>query len=128
MTGTKINKGFIIVGFAIIAMLWIIAIIFINPESSAIFPQCAFKYITGYDCPGCGSQRAIYQLINLNIVEAWRYNPLLFLVMPYLLLLFYLQYLGGRDTFPKLYAVVSGKWAGYIVFFVIVTYWVIRNL
>ena len=33
--------------------------------------------LTGYNCPGCGTTRAIQELLNLNIYEAFRYNPVI---------------------------------------------------
>lgn len=40
---------------------------------------CVFKVITGYPCPTCGSTRIVSSLINLDIVSAFGWNPLLFL-------------------------------------------------
>ena len=37
-----------------------------DPLKSSFFPSCPFKSVTGLDCPGCGSQRAIYELLHLN--------------------------------------------------------------
>ena len=38
---------------------------FLNPTSqfgNQYFPKCPFRFITGLQCPGCGSTRACYQL------------------------------------------------------------------
>ena len=40
---------------------------------------CVFKVITGYPCPTCGSTRIVSSLIELDILSAFRWNPLLFL-------------------------------------------------
>jgi hypothetical protein len=40
---------------------------------------CVFKTITGYPCPTCGSTRIMSSLINLDMVSAFGWNPLLFL-------------------------------------------------
>ncbi|MGD2091559.1 MAG: DUF2752 domain-containing protein, partial [Candidatus Aminicenantes bacterium] len=40
---------------------------------------CVFKAITGYPCPTCGSTRMVSSLINLDILSAFVWNPLLFL-------------------------------------------------
>ncbi len=34
-------------------------------------PRCLFKLITGYECPGCGSQRAFHSLLHGDIAAAW---------------------------------------------------------
>ncbi len=54
-----------------------------NPLEHHLFPQCPSKYLTGYDCPGCGSQRAIHSLLNGELGNAVRLNPLLFTLLPY---------------------------------------------
>jgi hypothetical protein len=33
-------------------------------------PKCPFKMITGFSCPGCGIQRALYAIMHGNIKEA----------------------------------------------------------
>ena len=40
---------------------------------------CLFKVMTGYPCPTCGSTRMVSSLINLDILSAFYWNPLLFL-------------------------------------------------
>jgi hypothetical protein len=40
---------------------------------------CVFKVFTGYPCPTCGSTRIVSSLIELDILSAFRWNPLLFL-------------------------------------------------
>ena len=48
-----------------------------NMHLTGIFKPCYFKTLTGYNCPGCGTTRAIQELLNLNIFEAFRYNPVI---------------------------------------------------
>lgn len=45
-------------------------------------PRCLFHTLTGWDCPGCGSQRAIHALLRGDVAGAWRYNAALFFVAP----------------------------------------------
>jgi len=40
---------------------------------------CVFKTITGYPCPTCGSTRLVVHLLRLDIISAFRSNPLVFL-------------------------------------------------
>jgi hypothetical protein len=55
-----------------------------NPAISAIFPPCPFRYLTGWYCPGCGSLRAVHQLLHGNLGPAWAMNPLTVLLFPFL--------------------------------------------
>jgi hypothetical protein len=49
------------------------------------FPACPFRSITGLLCPGCGSQRAVHDLMHLQVGRAFHHNALLVLAIPALL-------------------------------------------
>lgn len=36
---------------------------------------CPFKKITGIDCPGCGFQRSVIELLNGHFAESFRLYP-----------------------------------------------------
>ena len=55
-----------------------------DPASSGIFPPCPVHYLTGWYCPGCGSLRAIHQLLHGNLRAAWAMNPLTVMLLPFL--------------------------------------------
>ena len=42
---------------------------------------CIFKKITGLYCPGCGITRMFFSLLRLDIYRAFRYNPLVFILL-----------------------------------------------
>jgi hypothetical protein len=54
-----------------------------NPATTWFFPPCPFRALTGYLCPGCGTLRALHQLFNGHPVAAFRLNPLMVLLLPY---------------------------------------------
>ena len=56
-----------------------------NPYDYDYFPECPFKKFIGYECAGCGSQRAIHYLLNFEISNAMRENLLLVISIPYIL-------------------------------------------
>nr|WP_125666649.1 DUF2752 domain-containing protein [Paenibacillus baekrokdamisoli] len=43
---------------------------------------CAFHELTGFFCPGCGITRVVISLLSLDFVQAFRYNPLVFILLP----------------------------------------------
>lgn len=55
-----------------------------DPATSGIFPPCPVHYLTGWYCPGCGSLRAIHQLLHGNLRAAWAMNPLTVVLLPFL--------------------------------------------
>jgi hypothetical protein len=62
--------------------LGVLILFFYDPAQIPIYPVCPFHRITGLDCPGCGSLRAIHQLLHGNILAAIRFNALLVLSLP----------------------------------------------
>ncbi|MGV4528525.1 DUF2752 domain-containing protein [Ornithobacterium rhinotracheale] len=53
-----------------------------NPSKFDFFPQCPSYTCFHLYCPGCGTQRAIFQLLNFNFKEAFLYNPLMVILLP----------------------------------------------
>lgn len=53
-----------------------------DPAAAKWMPRCLFKCLTGYDCPGCGMQRALHAVLNGDIGAAWTFNPFLFFLVP----------------------------------------------
>lgn len=47
--------------------------------------NCVIKWIIGYPCPGCGMTRAVFSLIQFDFIQAFRYNPFVYL-LPFLFL------------------------------------------
>lgn len=37
---------------------------------------CPFRYLTGWQCPLCGTTRAVAAVIRGDLVQAWHLNPL----------------------------------------------------
>jgi hypothetical protein len=77
---------------AIASFVWLglavggLFLFFFNPASAAnqFFPKCPFRLLTGWQCPGCGSTRACYQLIHLHPIVAFKLNPLMVLTLPFI--------------------------------------------
>jgi hypothetical protein len=53
-----------------------------NPARGGWFPPCPLHAATGLYCPGCGSTRAIHDLLHVDLAGAFTLNPLLVLVAP----------------------------------------------
>ncbi len=100
-----------------------------NPEENAFFPRCIFYSLTGFKCPGCGSQRAIHHLLNGNLSQAFLMNPLLIAAIPYILFWCIIYPLSGRYTwaYKARMTFYHGK-AVYIILSIIIIFWIARNI
>ena len=100
-----------------------------DPQQAGWFPRCPFRVVTGLECPGCGSQRAVHRLLNLDVAGALRENVLLVLSIPYLAAGFILETrkAPGEGTLrwrKRLY----GQKAIYVILAVIMLFWAARNI
>ena len=59
-----------------------LALFHFDPEKTWIYPTCQFHQLTGLDCPGCGSQRALHALLHGRVLAALHFNLLLVLSLP----------------------------------------------
>ena len=126
----ELKKKKILIAAAISLVLVAVAFMFyvFDPEKTALFPKCPFLMATGYECPGCGSQRAVHSILHLDFKSAFSRNALILFLVPYILLGIYLEFFNGKRRFPKLEKIFFGKWAAIMVVSGILVYWVVRNL
>ena len=115
-----------------IAAIWFVSVaaavyaFIFEPGKTGIFPTCMFRTLTGLACPGCGSTRALHQLLHGHIASAFVLNPLLLIVLPIMLYVL-VRHTGWaitgatpiRNRLPA--SVIYG------IFFLLLSFWVIRN-
>lgn len=97
-----------------------------EPGRTGFFPLCPFRQLTGLQCPGCGTTRALHELVHGHFAAAFELNPLLLIASPFLLGAF-LRYTvialeGGvprKNALPAPYI--------YAIFVVVVSFWIFRN-
>lgn len=53
-----------------------------DPSTAGIYPRCPAKMLTGWDCPGCGSLRALHALLHGRVGDALQLNPALAVAIP----------------------------------------------
>lgn len=82
---------------------------------------CPIFKLTGYFCPGCGITRMFEALFHLKIYQAFRFNPLVFI----LLIIF---------LFEKIYEIIKRKkviikpYLTYILLFIVILFGILRNI
>ncbi|MBF0343684.1 MAG: DUF2752 domain-containing protein [Nitrospirae bacterium] len=110
-----------VIGIGCIAVLGVV-LYDVNPEHSSMFPRCIFHTLTGLYCPGCGSTRALHQLLHGNVIAAFRYNQLTMLFVPFIVYAL-LSYLFPALKFPPL----PSSNASWLIPAIIILYGVLRN-
>lgn len=99
-----------------------------DPYKDDFLPKCSFYTVTGYQCPGCGSQRAIHNLLQFKIYNAIKENLLFVIAIPYLILGAYFDIFNPKNIRAlKIQKFFFGLPAIWTVFFLIIIYWIIRN-
>lgn len=94
--------------------------------TQVIFPRCPFLALTGWQCPGCGSQRAAHALLQGRVGEAWGYNPVMVAILPFLLILLAAEAL--RTRLPRFYAAVNSRTVCLSIAILFIVWMIGRNL
>lgn len=116
------NKKKIILGSILVIIL---AIFILLDIFQIIGIPCVFNKLFNIYCPGCGTTRMIRSLLELDFYQAFRYNPLLFvLLFPFVGVIFaeVIYFIKNKKMFnisTKIYV---------ILLIIIFIYWVLRNI
>jgi uncharacterized protein DUF2752 len=99
---------------AAIAGVWILYVF--DPSVTPFYPRCAFHALTGWQCPGCGMTRGLYQLLHGHIREAFRFNAMLFVFGPFLV---------AATARPQW---LERPWVGWAAATLLIAWGIVRNL
>jgi len=81
--------------------------------------NCLVKLTIGFPCPGCGLTRACFSILRLDFVQAFKYNPLVF-VIP---IIVWVIIFSERPIIQKVY---NSKLFWITLFIIVVTTYVLR--
>jgi hypothetical protein len=101
---------------AIVAAAGAVILYRFDPSAFHFYPPCIFHALTGLQCPGCGSTRALYHLLHGDVAGAFRLNQLFFALVPFL---------AAAWRWPRILTKPSVAWT---IAVVVITYGVVRNL
>ncbi|MFV0606175.1 MAG: DUF2752 domain-containing protein [Niabella sp.] len=100
-----------------------------NPtQHQGQFPTCPSRALFNIYCPGCGSQRAVHQLLHFHLKEAFKYNPLMVVMLPFTIALV-VQYI-LRHFFNRYWkiGIVYNNTFLWFLFVLFVVYFILRNV
>ena len=80
-----------------------------DPQQSHFYPVCLFHRVTGLLCPGCGSLRALHQLLHGHLAAAFRFNPMLVGALPLVVGLVF-RYAARESRGEPGRPLISGRW------------------
>lgn len=98
-----------------------------NPEEYVAFPKCLLYHMTGFQCPSCGTQRAIYSILNGNFKDALRYNTFLILALPYAIGIIY-AIIFKSNIANTLRKYLLHRYTIYTYIILYFLWWIIRNV
>jgi hypothetical protein len=116
-----------IIAMAVMALGCAAVLFLFDPSLYPIYPQCLFHRLTGWNCPGCGSTRALHQLLHGHVSAALRCNALLILSLPCVAYISLRQFFRWRAGLPVIFPAIRPGWM--VLFLgVLVVFTILRNL
>lgn len=114
----------ILIEILLVILLWL----FINSTYIEFIPQCWVYKNTGILCPSCGGTRCIQNIMRGNVIEAFKINPVIFIIVCYLAILniVYLSNLNKKEK--KLKYIYPKYWYVIIWVTILVLYTIVRNM
>ncbi|MBQ6693614.1 MAG: DUF2752 domain-containing protein [Bacteroidaceae bacterium] len=60
-----------------------VAVLIASPVGERFMLPCPLNRLTGLQCPFCGGQRMLRHILHFEISEAFKCNPVLFCLLPF---------------------------------------------
>ncbi len=98
-----------------------------NPSDYNLFPKCPFYTMTGLYCPGCGSQRAIHQILHGHILKGLSHNFLIILLI-FVLSCDAIILLMNSILKRKLKNILHKPIITYLILALVILFWFLRNI
>jgi hypothetical protein len=116
----------IVLAAAVLACVFVVLYRF-DPAKYGFYPGCTFHALTGLNCPGCGTLRALHQLTHGHLKAALHLNPLAVLAIPFLGYML-LSELLNQTTGKRLPHVFKSRVWIWILVGIIIAFWILRNI
>ena len=107
-----------------ISFLIIISILILEDIISI---PCPFHFITGLYCPGCGITRMIKSILKLDFYQAFRYNQLLFILLPFFIIIIIDLFISIIIKKKSIYKKIP-EYVWIIIVIILIIFGIIRNI
>jgi Protein of unknown function (DUF2752) len=126
MTNEVMNRRLSVVAIWFLIATGTAYLFVFEPGKTGFFPLCPFRALTGFTCPGCGSTRALHQLLHGHFAAAFELNPLFLISLPFffVVLVRHTSFI-MRGKVPRGNVLPAG--VIYALFAIILTFWIFRN-
>ena len=104
----------------IILIIGISIFYFLNQKFKISIP-CPFHKLTNLYCPGCGITRMFIAIIHLNFYQAFRYNPLVFILLISYLLIKFIELITKKK-------IIFNNRITYTLLIIVILFGVLRNI
>jgi hypothetical protein len=111
----------------VVGLLALAALFRLNPAEHSFFPKCFFHSVSGWDCPGCGGQRAVHHLLHGRLGAALHANALFVCLLPvgiWYFARFVIRRLNGRNLPAPFH---HHLWA-WLLAALVIAFGIVRNL
>lgn len=98
----------------------------VDPSQPGHYPLCPFRALTGWDCPGCGTVRALHAVANGDVAAGLDHNLMTVLALPVLVGVWFAWTRRQLLGLPRAVVLDSRLVTGLAVVFVLFA--VVRNL
>ncbi len=116
-----------VLGVGAAALAGAVTLFSVDPHEPGHYPVCPFLAVSGLYCPGCGSLRAMHDLLHGDLAGALARNPLAVLAVPYLVLALVTALLRAWGR-PAPSSTSLPPWAVWGVLGVVLSFAVLRNV
>ncbi len=107
--------------------LFVAVYYYFDPSEKSFFPSCPLKTLTGYDCAGCGVQRALHAILHGNWRAAWALNPLFVLLLPVSLFYLIIIIFRKHPVMRNWYGIFFGRAITFVLIVIILVFSLFRN-
>ena len=102
-----------------IIFIVLVVVILLFCLNFGIYVPCLFRKVTGFYCPGCGITRMVIACFQFDFYQAFRYNPLVFILFVGVILFKILRFQ---------FSVKVREYASYFLLVIVIFYGVLRNI